>query len=527
LRRDLEGAGHRFSTHSDVETIVHGFQDDGLGVLGRLRGMFAFALWDRAARRLVLARDRLGEKPLYTYRDARGLWFSSEIQSLLAAVRDPKVTAEALYLFLTFQYVPEPATPVAGIEPVPRGTCLSVMPGRPPESHQYWNLFGVAGRGGDPVETVREVVPEACRLMGTADVPVGLALSGGIDSSLVAAISGQLYPGQLHAFTIGYRGRPAVDERAVAEASARRFGFEFHDVELSDEDVVRDFPALVHALDTPIADPAAYGYYAVARAARAAGVPVLLSGLGGDEFFWGYEWVREAARARLAPAPPRNFLARLFGPRQSIPLVPPFFAVHEELRAAEQLARDVVTGAAALPEGLWLSRTALPKDQPQDLAVSDCLNRTWLLSNCLALGDRATMAHSVELRLPFLDADLVDRVTALRRGGLRDVERPHKWLLLEALGGLLPEGLAARPKQGFTPPVHQWLAMVLDAYEPLLDDGALAGAGLIDPARLQAHPGRTLTIRYKMLCLELWMRTVIHGQRPDELSTGRRAMALA
>lgn len=525
LRSELEALGHCFASHSDVETIVHAYEEYGNQCLSKLRGMFAFALWDKSKGKLLLARDRMGEKPLYLHRDGDGrLWFSSELRSLRAAMTEtPRLTPEAFNLFLTFQYVPEPVTPLEGVEVLPAGHYLELAPGQVGASPQaYWDLAHAHTDPSHPVAVVEESLDQACRLMGTADVPVAVALSGGIDSSLVAAITARHYPGQLHAFTIGYRGRPETDERSFAATLAKELGIGFTEVELGTEDVIEGFPAMMAAMDTPIADIAAYGYYMVSRAARQAGYPVLLSGMGGDEFFWGYQWVRDAVVRNenlLAGRPvKRSWRQRLFGAK--VEQEPDLFGVHADLRNGDKWSRALMPAAVrrSISPKLWLESASLDLSQPVHRAVSALLNRTWLRSNCLALVDRMSMAHSVEVRLPLLDAELVDRVTGMRNAGLTDWNKPHKWLLIEALRDVLAPEVLERKKQGFTPPVFDWIRGIVGRFAPLLKDGALVRQGLIDPATARGNlSGFDLPFLYKLVLLECWVRLHVEDQPVEEL----------
>jgi asparagine synthase (glutamine-hydrolysing) len=348
--------------------------------------------------------------------------------------------------------------------------------------------------------------------MGAADVPVGVALSGGIDSSLVAAITSRHYPNSLQAFTIGYEGRPNVDERSQAGALAAHLGIPCTEVEISNRQVLQDFPLLIASMDTPIADIAAYGYFSVSRAARLAGVPVLLSGIGGDELFWGYSWVREAVSRNseiLAGRTKRSWRDRLL--RRPRPEVD-FFGVHPTLRAGEAAARALMVpkASAAVPEDFWLSMNCLNTMIPMHLAVIELLNRTWLRSNCLALADRMSMANSVEMRLPLLDVDLINLVTGMRNNGLTDWQLPHKALLIEALAGVLPKEVLSRAKQGFTPPVRSWIKGILSRFSHLLDNGYLVCSGLVDPDALAQHRSLLdIETYYKLVFIECWSRVHI------------------
>lgn len=520
LRLELKSKGHVFSSHSDVETIVHAYEEYGIHCLKMLRGMFAFALWDSSRNKLLIARDRMGEKPLYWRRDTAGsLWFSSELDSMTASMTNSgKLTIEAFNLFLTFQYIPEPLTPLEGINLLPAGHYLELTPTETdivPRS--YWSLAEAYEDPSNPVDVVEECLDQACHLMGTADVPVAVALSGGIDSSLVAAITARHYPGQLHAFTIGYQGRPRTDERGFAGALAKELDIGFTEIELKNQAVIDNFPAMMEAMDTPIGDIAAYGYYAVSQAARQAGFPVLLSGMGGDEFFWGYQWVREAVKrneALLAGSTGnRSWWQRLFGRKSSD--TPDFFGVHPDLVNGDLWSRTLLPEKkrSFLPPGFWLEQAGLDLSQPVHRAVSGLLNRTWLRSNCLALVDRMSMAHSVEVRLPLLDVELVNRVTGMRNAGMDDWNKPHKWLLIKALKDSLPPEVLSRKKQGFTPPVHVWMKGVVRRFSPLIKDGALVRQGVLDPLQAGGDlSGFSMPFLYKLILLECWVRQHIERE---------------
>lgn len=523
LRAELMDKGHRFASHSDAETVIHAYEEYGDDFLSHLRGMFALALWDDRRQRLILARDRLGEKPLYYHIDSFGrLWFSSELRSLFQTVAGSlQLTPKAFNLFLTFQYLPEPETPLAGVRQLPAGHYLELTSetlGAAPRC--YWDMAELREDPTRPVATVEQALDEACRLMGTADVPVAVALSGGIDSSLVAALTARYYQRDLHAFTIGYTGRPATDERSQAEDLARTLGIGFTEVELSDEDVITEFPLMMSFMDTPIADIAAYGYYAVSRAARQAGYPVLLSGIGGDEFFWGYQWVRDAVKRNesyLAAKGWSYWLARALGRPTS---ERDFFGVHATLRNGDAWSRQLMTpeARAAIAPGLWLSQNALDPELPIHLAVSILLNRTWLRSNCLALVDRMSMANSVEVRLPLLDVDLVNKVTGMRNSGLDDWLQPHKALLVQALQDTLPAEVLDRKKQGFTPPVWCWMQRIVSEFRMLLPDGSLVRQGLLDPAQVKNSLDKfDLPFLYKLVFLECWSRLHLEGESAEGL----------
>lgn len=516
LRSELTARGHSFATQSDVETIIHAYEDEGLACLKRLRGMFAFALWDGRRRELILARDRMGEKPLYLHSSPDGnLWFSSELRSITAAMPKPlRIAPRAFNLFMAFQYVPEPHSPLCDLEQLPAGTYAVLSPIKIDVTPvPFWDPLEACAPNEKPVAVTEEVLEKACRLMGTADVPVAVALSGGIDSSLVAAISARQFPGKLHAFTIGYEGRPKNDERGFASELSDTLGIGFTEVELSVSSFVESFPDLMDALDTPIGDIAAFGYYSVAKAAREAGFPVLLSGLGGDEIFWGYEWVREALIKNEKKLAKQNGFSRImqgiFGLNRNKRLQ--FFDVHPDLYNGDKWSRELMHEnlLEEVPDGFWLEGQSLDLGKPLHIATMDLLNRTWLRSNCLALIDRMTMAHSVEGRLPLLDVQLIDRIVGMRNLGLRDWDKGHKWLLVEALRDVLPADVLSRRKQGFSPPSRDWMYAIEEYFLPNVVGGVLCQMcilrGDITLAEISKYDH---FFKYKLIVFEMWARSL-------------------
>jgi asparagine synthase (glutamine-hydrolysing) len=530
LKAELVQEGYGFQTNSDVETILALYRKKGARCLDDLRGMFAFALWDAERETLLLGRDRFGEKPLYLHRDAAGrLWFASEMKALLAGLQSGaslQVSREAVHLFMVYQYVPEPRTLFTGVEKLPAGHVLEISPNSLatssgiPASQPYWTYSQAAPVTGKPAELVREHIEDAVRLTLRADVPVGISLSGGIDSSIIAALARKYHAGELKAFSVGYEGRPPSDERLFARELAGKLDMPFFDVELSTSDFGTSFPRLVFDMDDPIGDIAAYGYHAVSALAREHGVPVLLSGLGADELFWGYEWVRKAVRRSVTKRAkgPFGWASRLINgnPRRAV-----FYDTQTWMRDAVPAIDALMTPDAvgAVTPGLWTSYFESDDWGEVPLWLLDVLKRTWLSSNCLPLADRMSMAHSVEGRLPFLDYRLSDLVTGLRRGGLEDWRGEHKELLINAVRDLLPAAVLHRVKQGFTPPVHEWMTEVQTRYGTLLEDGSLVRRGIFRSDAAQAmHAHQPPGFNYRAILLELWMRIFVEGEKPLDLA---------
>lgn len=282
LRLELEKRGHRFSTGSDAEVIVHLYEEHGADCVSALRGMFAVALWDKQQHVLMLARDRMGEKPLYYYHDQKKLLFASELRALLSSgMISRELEPESLNMFFRYQYIPEPYTIIKSVHKLPPATYLLIDESLNIQETCYWRLEDSPVITGDPKKIIEEKLNEVGRLIIRSDVPVGVALSEGIDSSLVAALSSRQYGQQMHAFTVGYQGSPKSDERNVASRIAKYLGLVFHEIELSTKDFTDAFPTVCTLCDDPISDISAFGYYSVSKASMEHGVPVLLQGQGG------------------------------------------------------------------------------------------------------------------------------------------------------------------------------------------------------------------------------------------------------
>jgi asparagine synthase (glutamine-hydrolysing) len=500
LRAGLLARGHRFRSAGDCEVIPHLYEEKGAACVHLLRGMFAFALWDARRRRLLLARDRLGEKPLYMYEQDGRLIFASELKALLASGAIPFVLDPvSLDRYFHMQYVPEPATPILGVRKLPAAHVLEVdvSPWRVRE-RRYWHMEAAEPLVGRPATAIRRQLEEVGRLVARADVPVGVALSGGLDSSAVAALIAAEHSGPATAFTVGYADHPKEDERAEAARVAQAVGLEFCEVELTQTDAVELLPEVVMWADDPIADLSGVGYYAVMRAARAAGVRVMFQGQGGDELFWGYEWVR---RARCRAQGQRADIATLYAGKSDF----------LQARAAADRAY-----ARGFRERLALSRAAAPlplagdADCP-DIRFTRLICESYLLENGIAQGDRLAMASSMELRLPLVDHRFVETVIGLRKTS-SDLELPPKTWLRSALAGMLPPNVLSRPKRPFATPAEAWYPALFAAYGRLVQDGALVEAAVLTPQagvrinRREPSPGVVTRFAYKAIVLELWCR---------------------
>jgi len=555
LTKALEERGHVFSSHSDCETILHLYEEYGEQCVHHLRGMFAFALYDKLNRKVIIARDRMGEKPLYFFRSNTEFIFSSELKSILSTDLVPfDLDPVSINNYFHYQYVPEPKTPLRDVQKLPAGNLLAIDLDRWRfDMKRYWHFEDAAPVQGDPAALIAEELDTISKLIIRSDVPVGVALSGGLDSSAIAALAVKKYPGVMHAFSVGYPGRAANDERNDAKLLADHLRMPMHEIELTTDDCVSLFEEMNYMRDDPIADISGYGYYAVSKEARRFGVPVLLQGQGGDELFWGYAWVVDAIkmteksihgsamyhnlREHLKQFPG----IRLDNIRTQIKwirsLLPVFNKIRTNVRIGPsryrpilfELTPDFQIACATLNQYFTpgfrekLNATSasdvytFTSQWPfTDIRMTRLICDTYLLENGIAQGDRLSMANSVELRLPFVDYKLVELVIGLRkahqdRPDYKDFPKP--WLRA-ALKGILPEWVLNRPKQGFAPPVLEWHTKIFEKYGHYLINGNLVGSGILseEAGRILSTgpfpPGAVTPISFKALVLETWYRNI-------------------
>jgi asparagine synthase (glutamine-hydrolysing) len=527
---------HSFRSQGDTEVIAHLYEERGEEAIAALDGMFAIAIWDARSRRLLLARDHFGKKPLYYWHDTRRLVFGSEIKALLAAGVPVEMAEENLGEYLAFGYVPTPRTLYRGIRKLPPASLLVADAAGVGSPRPYWDLrFPPARRAArvrlrDAADRVRDLLFAAVRKRLLADVPLGLLLSGGIDSATVAAVMARLVPGRVKTFTVGFEGDAFFDERPYAQRVARELDTEHH------ASVVRpQAGALLETLldhhDEPFGDSSALPTYLVAREARAH-VTVALNGDGGDETFAGYDRFHAALLANRIPSPLAHAL------RAAARLVPEGASYHARRRRLRRFADK-----AALPfvERIfsWTSFFDLPtlraldadhvadrdrvlssyRETLERCAGTSLLSRllylnarTYLLDDLLPKVDRMTMAHGLEARSPMLDRALMEYVAGLpdrlkRRGGR------GKIVLKKAVADMLPREILRRRKHGFGVPLGEWFRGELKPrVDALLLDRPRLGRWLSPDAVRQMFAehlsGRTDRGHqlWTLLTLELWLR---------------------
>lgn len=474
LRRQLIAAGHAFSTQGDAEVVLHGFERWGAGVLDRLRGMFAFALYDTATGELFCARDAFGVKPLYYAAEGDRILFGSEIKGLLAHPHARRSLNERrLAHWLCMEYLPDEETLFEGVRKLPAGHWLRWRNGRAERGRWFVPRFAPdAGRSlKESAEAIEAALRESVAAHAIADVDVGCFLSAGVDSSLVAREAARIM--EARTFTIGW-GEGRFSELEAAATFARATGLPNEGRILDAEQFFASVPAVQYAMDEPLPNPSAVPLYHLCAMA-AESVKVVLSGEGADELFGGYPYYQEClafAPYMMVPAPARRALAaaarhlpegthgRRFLMRGAHPLPERYIRLEYNFPWAEALdllAPELGARCAAAPTPWELAAplfAEIEADEITAMQTADIL--TWMQQDILLKADKMSMASSLELRVPFLDREvfaLASTLPASQRVGRRET----KIALRAAAARTLPQATAAMPKQGFVTPLAQWL----------------------------------------------------------------------
>ena len=554
LRPDLEARGHRYRTRSDTETIVHLYEEYGRDCVKHLRGMFAFVIWDRRKRVLFAARDRLGIKPLYYRWDGKALLFGSEIKTILAF---PGITAELdrarLAEYLAFGYITGPETMFAGIRKLMPGHTLELSEQGEPRIERYWDM-PVAGEDATRprdyyLTTYRAMLEDAVGSHLMSDVPLGVFLSGGLDSSAVAALTAKIRGDRIQTFAVGY-GEEEFSELPYARQVAAHIRSDHHEVRLSREDFFASLPHLIWHEDEPIAWPSSVSLYFVARLARER-VTVVLTGEGSDETLAGYTryawtlanskmdrayraitpgFLRKALRAGIdqAPVPAawHRKLGHTFLTRDGADWTSFYFDNFYSAFAAGELA-GVLTPTALASAGSAYDGVM----RPWGKSSGDLLHRLLYtdinsyLIELLMKQDQMSMAASVESRVPFLDHPLVE-FTAQIPAEYQIKGLAGKFILKDAVTDLLPSDIVYRKKMGFPTPWAYWLdGPQLEEIERLLTEPRSLERGLFrKPAIQHCFAEHRSKVRdhgariWRLLNLELWFRVAVDGEGPESAS---------
>jgi asparagine synthase (glutamine-hydrolysing) len=556
LRTELVAAGHQFRSNSDTEVIIHGYEEWGHDVVRRLRGMFSFALWDHRLRRMLLAVDHLGKKPLFYAYDGRRLVFASEIKAILKAGVPAELDPVALHDYLTYLYFPYPSTAYKNVRKMAPGSAMEVQVGVDGEMRQvmwkYWDAAQAAGAPlklseRDTIDRARDLMEEAVKLRLISDVPLGLFLSGGLDSSAITAFAAKHSPEQVKTFTIGFANSKFYDELPAANLVAQKFRTEHHVLQ-ADEACADSMTKVVRHFDEPFGNPTAILEYIITKLMREH-VTVAISGDGGDELFGGYVRYAGAALARHYRILPK-FITRGLVSRLSSFMSDAtdgrhgFRRVREFAESAWQAEEDMYIDwvgyfSAAEKQALYSPAFAAAvgdRDSGDFLrqffrrgAHLDPLSRlgyvdsaSFLCCNCLEYADRMSMANSLEVRAPFTDYRLLE--FALQVPDRMKVRRmTTKWITRQALRDVLPKEILEKKKMGFNPPLPQWINGELKpVIGQLLSPRAIARRGIFRPEAveklLRDHQEQRRDNGLKiwaLLMIEVWQRMYADGQSEE------------
>lgn len=551
LQQELGERGHHFATKSDTETIVHAYEEYGDDCVKHLRGMFAFALWDRKRRRLLAARDRFGKKPLNYYWDGQRLIFGSEVKSILEAGIPREINAVALDEYLIYSYVPTPNTLFKNVMKLPAAHILIYEDGQI-STKRYWELPFTPTCQDDEataIERTRELLKDAVRVRLMSEVPLGAFLSGGIDSSIVVGLMSSMMVQPVKTFSIGFV-EDDFSELPHARQIAKHFGTDHHEFFVR-PDLVSVLPELAWAYDEPFADPSMLPTYYVSRLAREH-VTVVLTGDGGDEIFAGYEHYQLEPRINRIP-----LLVRFLSGFPAM-LMPDGMRGKKRLRnMSRDLASRFTRVATLFPEDSRSSmyspehfaqvsdhnpyerllskfRAASDLDSTTQMQFVDA--HAYLTDDILVKVDKASMINSLETRAPLLDQHLVEYATSLP-STLRMRDGRLKYLLKKAAADLLPAEILARPKQGFGVPLKHWFRGELTGYAfDLLESQRARQRGIFNLQYihnlLKSH-ARTKMVNHSnaiwaLLCLELWFQVymdeppiLIERHSPTQITSKR------
>ncbi len=470
LRKNLEEDGMTFKTTSDTEVILAMYAAKGEEAVKELRGMFGFVIWDKQERTLFAARDPFGIKPFYFMVMDQGVFFASEKKSLLLGRDAGPINQEAFQHYLTFQFVPEPETLSQGIKRLQPGHYLTKKPGEALNVQAYWKPTFVPVR--QELDTaklaIRNVLTDSVKMHMRSDVPVGAFLSSGIDSTSIVALAKEFHPSIL-TFTVGFE-REGYSEIDIAKESAEQLGVTNIHTVITPEAFVEELPRIIWHMDDPVADPAAIPLYFVAKEA-AKHVKVVLSGEGADELFGGYNIYREplalnwfnrlpkGAKTLLnatASRLPEQMKGRSYLLRGTTPMAERYvgnaFMFDESEKRFVMKGYDESTHFTQVTEGIYNNGATygdVEKMQYVDL-------HTWLRGDILVKADRMTMAHSLELRVPFLDKEVFEVASKLP-SELKTANKTTKYALREAMRGIVPDSILYRKKLGFPVPIRVWL----------------------------------------------------------------------
>ncbi|WP_251554594.1 asparagine synthase (glutamine-hydrolyzing) [Neobacillus muris] len=470
LREELLKEGLSFATSSDTEVIIALYSHLKEKAVEKLRGMFAFVIWDKQERTLYGARDHFGIKPFFYMEDGEKTYFASEKKSILLALENDVLNYDALQHYLTYQFVPEPDTLSQGISKLEPGHYFIKKADAPMQIKQYWKAHFNPVQKSEPdfVKEIRDILFDSVEKHMRSDVPVGSFLSGGIDSSIIASIAKEFHPA-IKTFSVGFE-RNGFSEIDVAKETAEKLGVENISYVITPEEYMNEVPKIMWHMDDPLADPACVPLYFVAREARKH-VTVVLSGEGADELFGGYNIYREPHDLQIFNKIPRvgkkllkgianmmpegtkgkSFIERGVTPMEERYIGNAKMFTEEEKRDLFSVYREGLNYTDVTKPLYNESRGYDPVDRMQYIDI-----HTWMRGDILLKADRMTMAHSLELRVPFLDKDVFE-VASNIPSSLKTAAGTTKYILRKAAEGVVPDHVLSRKKLGFPVPIRHWL----------------------------------------------------------------------
>lgn len=470
LRAELLQKGFEFQTESDTETILALYSLEGVDAVKKLRGMFAFVIWDKQKQEIFVARDQFGIKPLFYAQNEGSLYFASESKALMEMISNKEVNEKSLQHYLTFQYTPEPETMVSGINKLEPGTYLIKRLNKPYEIHSYWKPYFKPSNLSlsDKKKKILDVMRDSIKVHMRSDVPLGSFLSGGIDSTCIVALAKELNP-NIKTFTVGFQ-QEGFSELDIAKETAIKLNVENIHYIISPEEYIQELPKIIWHMDEPVADPAAIPLYFVAREASKH-VKVVLSGEGADELFGGYNIYREPQSLRgfsylphsskalikqLVHYIPEGLKGRSFFERGCTPIEERYFGNAKIMTEFEKslLMKNYQSANKFTNVTSQLFKDVSHYHDIEKMQYIDM--HTWLRGDILVKADKMTMAHSLELRVPFLDKE-VYKVAAELQVDDKITKHTTKLALREAMAEIVPEHVLFRRKLGFPVPIRHWL----------------------------------------------------------------------
>lgn len=470
LREELINEGLSFATHSDTEVIIALYSHYKEKAVDKLRGMFGFVIWDKEEQSLYGARDPFGIKPFFYFNDGDRTFFGSEKKSILLALENDVLDYESLQHYLTYQFVPEPYTMSKGIQKLEPGHYFTKKIGAPMEIKRYWkaHFHPVVKSEEEYTKEIRDILFDSVKIHMRSDVPVGSFLSGGIDSSIIASIAKEFHPA-IKTFSVGF-SQNGFSEIDVAKETADKLGVENISYIISPEEYMAELPKIMWHMDDPLADPACVPLYFVAREARKH-VTVVLSGEGADELFGGYNIYREPQDLEVfnkipavgksllkgvAALMPEGMKGKSFIERGVTPMEDRYIGnakmfTEEEKRELLNVYKEGLRYTDITKPLYNESRGYDPVDQMQYIDI-----HTWMRGDILLKADKMTMAHSLELRVPFLDKAVFETASKIP-ASLKTANGTTKYILRKAARGVVPDHVLDRKKLGFPVPIRHWL----------------------------------------------------------------------